>query len=330
MIERRLKSIVPMFGGGTQYVATLDAILTFVAEYHPTTNEVIGWHRGNFPQVESRDSIQRRVDYLEAVGFLESEEDYWTLGPEGKTYLADQSLDVLIHIMCRRNVGLRSLLYALAAGSMTIEEVSQQQLDAHRELGWSQSNTDMAKQRVNWLRSLKLVEKYNGTYQLTDRGYEFVDTAIERWTDTDPTTECLSADSMTAGVYETTVQARAVDPEFRATVLNRYGTVCPVSGVDHPVLLDVAHVLPWSEFPDYRADPSNVFPLSKTHHAAFDRGLFTIDQEFYLRVNPEFETESKILQQTIVEQAGKSFSVLAQQVTPEYLEQRNESLDWIS
>lgn len=40
------------------------------------------------------------------------------------------------------------------------------------------------------------------------------------------------------------------------------------------------------------SDLSNVLPLSKTHHAAFDRRLFTIDQDYRLQVNPEFGPEN--------------------------------------
>lgn len=65
---------------------------------------------------------------------------------------------------------------------------------------------------------------------------------------------------MTADVYETTVQARTVDPEFRVTVLSRYDQTCPVSTMDHPGLLDVAHVLSWRDYPDHRADLRNVLP----------------------------------------------------------------------
>jgi putative restriction endonuclease len=82
-------------------------------------------------------------------------------------------------------------------------------------------------------------------------------------------------DGIRAGTYETTVHVRAVDPKFRATVIARHDRTCPVSGVDHPGLLDVAHILSWRDYPAYRADLANVLPLSKTHHAAFDRELFT-------------------------------------------------------
>ncbi len=66
----RLRSIVPMLGGGTRYVDTLDAIIEFVDTHNPTTDELVGWHRGTFTNVSSGDSIMRRVSYLQQVGFL--------------------------------------------------------------------------------------------------------------------------------------------------------------------------------------------------------------------------------------------------------------------
>ncbi|WP_246984003.1 HNH endonuclease [Halorientalis marina] len=209
---------------------------------------------------------------------------------------------------------------------MTIAEISRQQLDAHPQLGWKPANTDMAKQRANWVRSLGLAERDGDLYRLSEAGVDFVDDAVETWAGTEQAGEgCAGAEART---YETTVQARAVDPEFRATVLGRHDATCPVSGVDHPQLLAVAHVLPWSEYPDCRADPANVLPLGKTHHAAFDRGLFTIDEEFHLRVSPAFETESRVLQQTLLHQAGESLSLSEQLVDPDYLQWHNESLEW--
>jgi len=324
----RLRSIVPMFGGGTRYVETLDAICEFVETHQPTTDELVGWHRGTFPNVSSRDSIMRRVRYLQQVGFLDQDADFWTLGDAGREYVQNQDTETLLRIMCNRNVGLRSLLYALSAGSMTIAEISDQQLDTHPELGWSRGETDMAKQRANWLRSMELVEKQGDAYTLTDEGRQFVEDAVEQWADT-TWTAAASDTEMGAGTYETTVHARAVDPEFRATVLSRHDQTCPVSGVDHPGLLDVAHVLSWSEYPAYRADVANVLPLSKTHHAAFDRELFTLDQDYRLRVNPTFETESELLQRTIINCAGERVSLPEESLDPEYLDQHNAALAWV-
>lgn len=317
-----------MFGGGTQYVETLDEILECVASQQPPTDELVGWHRRTFTNVSSRESIMRRVNYLQQVGFLRQTDDQWTLGDAGRKYREQQDTATLLRIMCDRNVGLRSLLYALSAGPMTLAEVSDQQLDTHPELGWSRGQTDMAKQRVNWLRSMGLVEKRGDNYALTSEGRRFVENAVEEWADAAWTTG-VSDESMTAGTYEATVNARVVDPEFRATVLSRHDQTCPVSGVDDARLLDVAHVLSWSEHPEYRAELTNVVPLSKTHHAAFDRGLFTIDREYRLQVNPEFETESALLQRTIIDRAGERVALPDGSLDPAYIDEHNATLAWV-
>ena len=324
----RLRSIVPLFGGGTQYVETLDAVLEFVETHQPMTDELVGWHRGSFSNVSSRDSIMRRMSYLQQVGFLRQVNDHWKLDEAGQEYVKQGDMATLLRIMCNRNVGLRSLLYALVAGSMTLVEVSEQQLDTHPELGWSRGETDMAKQRVNWLRSMGLVEKRGDEYAVTDDGLQFVEHAVEKWADSD-WTPSMSDAGMAAGTYETTVHARSVDPEFRATALSRHDRTCPVSGVDHPGLLDIAHVLSWSDYPEYRADLSNVLALSKTHHAAFDRELYTIDQDYRLCVNPEFETESDVLQQTIIDREGERISIPDGRLETQYVMQHNASLEWV-
>jgi len=237
-----------------------------------------------------------------------------------------QSVERLVEIVCRRNVGLRSLLYALLPAPMTIEEIGRQQLETHPELGWNPENTDMAKQRANWLRSLGLAAKTGGRYSLTSEGREFVEGAVAEWADASTSS---AGEEMTAGTYETTVHARSVDPEFRATVLREYDWTCPVSCVDHEGLLDVAHVLSWSEYPKRRADLGNVLPLSKTHHAAFDRELFTIDSEYRLRVSPTFETESELLQRTIVERDGERLTIPDGGVEVAYLREYNEGVAWL-
>jgi len=128
--------------------------------------------------------------------------------------------------------------------------------------------------------------------------------------------------------YETTVGARSLPTAFRDAVLSRYDTECPVSGVDHPRLLDVAHVLSWSDHESLRTDPSNVVALDKTHHAAFDAGLYTLDTDFRLHVAPEFETDSDLLGRTLLDGDGERVDVGPDLLDPAHLERRNRSLDW--
>jgi len=136
----------------------------------------------------------RRVAYLEQAGFVRKENDYWVLGDAGREYVQQYDMGALLRIMCDRNIGLRSLMYALAAGPMTIGEISDQQLDTHPELGWSRGETDMAKQRANWLRSMGFVEKRDDEYALTDDGLQFVESAVEEWADSDWTPSASDAE----------------------------------------------------------------------------------------------------------------------------------------
>ncbi|WP_276274710.1 HNH endonuclease [Haladaptatus sp. QDMS2] len=164
-----------MFGGATQYVETLDATLAFVDSYHPTTDELVAWHQETFANVSSRSSIMRRMGYLTNLGFLQRDGEVWTLGAVGQEYTQNHDTATLFRVMSDRNVGLRSLLYALAVAPMTIMEISDQQLDTHPELGWRRGETDMALQRANWLRSMGLVEKQGDAYDLTREGRAFVE-----------------------------------------------------------------------------------------------------------------------------------------------------------
>lgn len=131
--------------------------------------------------------------------------------------------------------------------------------------------------------------------------------------------------------YETTTTTRSVSPQLRSAVLNAYDESCLLSDVDHPRLLDVAHILPWSEYPDHRQSPENVMVLSKLHHAAFDAHLFTIDEDFQLRSHPEFTTGSEFLRKTLLEREGERIELpRSAEVASENLKEHNQRIDWLS
>lgn len=145
----------------------------------------------------------------------------------------------------------------------------------------------------------------------------------------DPRSDREELPAYTAREYVTTVGARSLPAAFRELILDRYHGTCPVSGVDLGGLLDVAHVLSWSEYPGHRSDPGNVVVLDKTHHAAFDRELFTLDGDFRIRTAPTFETESDHLRRTLLERDGERIE-LPEEATlqPKILDRRNELISW--
>lgn len=131
--------------------------------------------------------------------------------------------------------------------------------------------------------------------------------------------------------YETTTTTRNTSSGLRSAVIEAYDERCLMSDVDHPRLLDVAHILPWSEYPDHRHSPENVMILSKIHHAAFDAHLFTIDEDFRVRNNPEFTTESEFLRETLLKREGERIELpRSAEVASENLREHNQDIDWLS
>ena len=49
-----------------------------------------------------------------------------------------------------------------------------------------------------------------------------------------------------------------------------------------PSLLEAGHIVPYRDDEDLRVDPHNGLCLAQTHHAAFDQGLFTFDEDLRL------------------------------------------------
>jgi hypothetical protein len=93
-------------------------------------------------------------------------------------------------------------------------------------------------------------------------------------------------------VYRVSRQKR--DAAFRTIVLGNYGYTCAVTGqrfhsTNH-VEADGAHIIG----KDVRGtdDPRNGIALSKSAHWAFDRGIFTISDQYEVIVNPKISNAS--------------------------------------
>ncbi len=73
---------------------------------------------------------------------------------------------------------------------------------------------------------------------------------------------------------------------FAIAARKYYGTICAFCGLDVPILLDAAHIIPYEK--DGPNDPRNSLMLCPTHHRAFDEGLVYIDPKT-LDLVPAFE-----------------------------------------
>ena len=68
---------------------------------------------------------------------------------------------------------------------------------------------------------------------------------------------------------------------FRASVLSAYDNKCCITGIAIPKLLVASHIKPWSKCLDgnERTDTQNGLCLNPLHDRAFDKGLFTLDDD---------------------------------------------------
>jgi putative restriction endonuclease len=81
------------------------------------------------------------------------------------------------------------------------------------------------------------------------------------------------------------VKARLHQTLFRAAVIAAYGGRCALSGLPEPSLLDAAHIA--ADGDELHGQPviTNGLPLTKLHHAAFDRHLIGITADYRIVVS---------------------------------------------
>lgn len=118
-----------------------------------------------------------------------------------------------------------------------------------------------------------------------------------------------------------TVKTRRGQQFFRQAVLTAYGLRCCVTGIPVPRLLVASHIKPWRDFPDERLNPRNGLCLSALHDAAFDDGLFTLDEDLRIVLSKQLK---RYLPQPALEQYFVCFE--GQQISlPEKLAEPNPS-----
>ena len=74
---------------------------------------------------------------------------------------------------------------------------------------------------------------------------------------------------------------------FREAVVTAYGQRCAISGLPEPSLIDAAHIVADADTEFGQPVVTNGLPLTKLHHAAFDRHLIGIDPDYCIHVSEQ-------------------------------------------
>jgi hypothetical protein len=105
---------------------------------------------------------------------------------------------------------------------------------------------------------------------------------------------------------ERVVRVRRVQAFFRSVVLAAYRNRCAISGLRIRELLNASHIIPWNADVSRRADPTNGIALNAIYDRAFDRGLFTFDEECRVVLSPKLRDEMRDVRSEALPTAAKS------------------------
>lgn len=105
--------------------------------------------------------------------------------------------------------------------------------------------------------------------------------------------------------------ARIGQGQFRKDLISKYGSRCPVTGIEQDQLLVASHIKPWKVCTNVeRLDSSNGILLSALADRLFDKGLVTFSEDGVVIVSPRMSTSDRakcgIEQWTRLQLAGQS------------------------
>lgn len=95
---------------------------------------------------------------------------------------------------------------------------------------------------------------------------------------------------------------------FRKEVLKNFGNKCCLSNVSEGNLLVASHIIPWSEKIETRLSPHNGLCLSVLYDSLFDKGFFTLNNNYEVIITSKINTLSLQTKKWLSEIYGKRIS----------------------
>jgi predicted restriction endonuclease len=111
---------------------------------------------------------------------------------------------------------------------------------------------------------------------------------------------------------------------FRRSVISAYQGRCCITGLSDSRLLVASHIIPWSADTQNRLNPRNGLCLSALHDKAFDQGLFTLTDNFRIKLSDTIKAMSanRFAADWLVDIEGRSIEL------PEKFQPLAEFVDW--
>ncbi len=156
-------SVWPLPGGGRVWKQSLDAMLTFVAQSGPTMRDGIDWMLRRFDRVNSEKVARGYWQVPRSFGLLETIGERLALTPDGATYLASTSPELLLTVIRKSVAGFDELLAELDQHVLSADDGLRVLTES---LGVEWESDAQVKFRLGWLENLGVAKQRGGRWEL--------------------------------------------------------------------------------------------------------------------------------------------------------------------
>ncbi len=172
MTDDRRMTTDRFYGGVTNRLQNLRAMLEYVSEEHPSRDELNEWVISN-TKAGSPEAVEHHLAFLNAIDVVELSETRCGLGEYGRQWLEDQNSEALYYALSTGVKGFDTILDALREGPMTDEDIMDLLVSEFDEA--EMSTPGPAIRHREWLQVLGLLDREDGVNRLTEEGHEFVE-----------------------------------------------------------------------------------------------------------------------------------------------------------
>ena len=126
------------------------------------------------------------------------------------------------------------------------------------------------------------------------------------------------------------VKTRLNQRVFRQMLQDIYLHRCCITGLSIAALNRASHIVPWAKNERARLDPSNGLYLSATYDAAFDRQLFTLDEDYRIVLGCELKAQATepSIQEYFIQREGQRIQLPTSYLPSQsYLEQHRRGCE---
>ncbi len=303
------------FGGVSNRLQNLRAMLDYVRSAHPTREQLITWVSSS-TKANSRDNIRRHLGFLDTIGLIDLSEQQCSLSKYGREWLQTRDPETFYEALSSGVKGFDTLLDALSQEPMTDQDMMELLVSEFAEA--EMSTPGPAIRHREWLQVLGFVKRHDELSVLTPRGKTLVRSreigleglSSEKCSPDSPSTkgnqrsqdEETALDLPVANPPQLTDEAngytqtrrRTRSSQFSRRVKRLYEQTCAFCGVrretpDGNWEVEAAHIHPKKEAGT--DDVRNGIALCKLHHWAFDAGWFSISDDYEILVKDASDRE---------------------------------------